>query len=190
MLTEPLYDVMFVGTAGDQIFMPVDALEIDCIMISGTVAGSVYQQELVQTSPNDIYRCWTYDGAGNRVQQLPTAYSFNTNFIQLNSMPDLAYPYFLTYFQFPPALGPTITSNFVTLYYPRLLRSVCMMMGAEWTKESNQGQYDRTYWESEATRELMEAQAQSDRARRASVNAPTYPGGVPGYVAWGYETTY
>ena len=47
-----------------------------------------------------------------------------------------------------------------------------MMMGAEWTKESNQGQYDRTYWAQQAAAELMEAQAQSDRARRAIVGSP------------------
>jgi hypothetical protein len=185
MLMPPVSAFMFAGSGGDQIFLTPDVLEIDFLMISGTASGALYELELIQRQPNDIYRSWTYNGSGSRIAQMPTMYSFNSSFIQLDSIPDLAYPYIYTYYAFLPTLDSQNQSNFITIYYPRLLRCVCMMMGAEWTKESNQGQYDRTYWETEALKELMEAQAQSDRARRASVNVPTYPGGTPGYVAWG-----
>lgn len=185
MLTPPISATMLVGA--DQVTIPADLLEIDFIMIAGIVGGALYQQELVQKTPADIYRCWTYDGNGNRIQQQPKLYSFNDTFIQFDSQPDLAYPYVYTYYQFPQPLGSNNQTNFLTLFYPRLLRCVCMMFGAEFTKENFQGQFDRTYWESEAMKELMEVQAQSDRARRSAVIAPRFTGDVPGYAPWGAE---
>ena len=165
MLTAPQSATMTVGA--DQIAVPSDMLEPDFLMIAGAVSGAFYQQELIQKPIDDIYRAWNYNGDGTRVQQQPMLYSFNQTYIQLDSPPDQAYPYVRTYYALPAALSSTNTTNFLTDVYPRLLRCVCMMMGAEWTKESNQGQYDRTYWTEQAMAEIAEAQAQSDRARRA-----------------------
>lgn len=165
MLTAPINAAMVVGN--DQIVVPADMLELDFMMIAGVVNGTFYQQELTQKPTNQIYRAWTYDGTGARIQQTPLIYSFNQSYIQLDQQPDLAYPYVYTYYQLPAVLSSGNTTNFLTTFYPRLLRCVCMMMGAEWTKEANQGQFDRTYWEQQAADELNAAQAQSDRARRA-----------------------
>jgi len=190
MLTAPNSATMAVGSSSDQINVPADMLEMDFMMIVGNVGGTFYQQELTQKQPNDIYRSWGYDGSGVRLPQMPMIYSFNQTFIQLDSQPDLAYPYIYTYYKLPSMLSSTNLTNFLTIRYPRLVRCAVMMMGAEWTKENVQGQFDRTYWEQAVQAELMEAQAQSDRARRASVNAPTYPGSTPGYIGFsgtGYD---
>jgi hypothetical protein len=165
MLTTPLSNTMSVAV--DQIPVPADMLELDFITIAGVINGTFYQQEVVQKPINEIYRAWAFDGSGNRIQQMPRLYSFNQTYIQLDQQPDLAYPYVYTYYQLPTVLSGGNATNFLTKFYPRLLRCVCMMMGAEWTKESNQGQYDRTYWEQQSADELNAAQAQSDRARRA-----------------------
>lgn len=189
MLTMPLSKTMVVGQ--DTIAVPSDMLEPDLIMITGNAPdGNLYQQALVQKQPNDIYMSWSYDGTGARVQQTPKLYSFNMTSIQMDCPPDLAYPYVFTYYQRIPLLSGTNPTNFLTNLYPRLLRCTCMMMGAEWTKENMQGNFDRTYWEQAAAAELMEAQAQSDRARRASVNAPTFPGTMPGYAPYGGAAQY
>jgi len=171
MLTPPQNGTMVVGN--DQIAVPDDMLEPDFIMIAGLVNGNFYQQELQQKPINTVYRAWAFDGTGARIQQTPVIYSFNESYIQLDQQPDLAYPYVITYYQLPAALSNSNPTNFLTDKYPRLLRTTCMMMGAEWTKESNQGQYDRTYWAQQSEAELMQAQAQSDRARRAIVGSPT-----------------
>lgn len=165
MLTAPINAAMVAGA--DQIAVPADMLELDFIMIAGVVSSTFYQQELIQKPINEVYRAWAFDGSGNRIQQMPRLYSFNQTYIQLDQQPDQAYPYIYTYYQLPAALSGSNATNFLTTFYPRLLRCVCMMMGAEWTKESNQGQYDRTYWEQQSVDELNATQAQSDRARRA-----------------------
>jgi len=170
MLTPPQNGTMVVGN--DQIAVPADMLEPDFIMIAGLVNGNFYQQELQQKPINTVYRAWAFDGTGARIQQTPVIYSFNESFIQLDQQPDLAYPYVITYYQLPAALSNSNPTNFLTDFYPRLLRTTCMMMGAEWAKESNQGQYDRTYWAQQSEDELMQAQAQSDRARRAITGSP------------------
>lgn len=184
MLTAPIRSTMSVGD--DTITVPADMLEPDFIMIAGLASdGNFYQQTLVQKPINDIYMAWGYDGQGNRLQQTPRLYSFNASKIQMDAQPDLAYPYVFTYYQRPALLSTTNQTNFLTSLYPRLLRCACMMLGAEWTKENMQGSFDRTYWEQAAQAELMEVQAQSDRARRAAVADPTFPGSLPGYAPYG-----
>lgn len=184
MLTAPINGTMVVGQ--DTILVPTDMLEPDLIMIAGLASdGNFYQQELVQKLPNDIYRAWGFDGTGARLQQTPRLYAFNMSKIQMDSQPDLAYPYVFTYYQRPAILSGSNQTNFLTSYYPRLLRCACMMLGAEWTKENMQGSFDRTYWEQAAVNELMEVQAQSDRARRGAVADPSFPGALPGYAPYG-----
>jgi len=177
-LTAPVPGTMVVGT--DQITLPTDVQELDCIWIAGVVSGQFYQQQITQIEPNQLYQSWNFSGSGARVPQTPTLYAFNQTYIQLDSPPDLAYPYFTTYYQEIADLSETNPTNFLTTTYQRLLRVTTMMLGAEWAKESNQGQYDRTYWTQQAQDELQQVQEQSDQARRAQVSAPNYPGGVAG----------
>lgn len=185
-LTAPIPGTMATGVGSDQIALPVGPQELDVIWIAGVVSGQFYQQQLTQIEPAQLYLSWNFDGNGNRVPQTPVAYTFNQNFIQLDSPPDLAYPYFLTYYQDIPDLSATNPTNFLTVTNPRLLRVVTMMLGAEWAKESNQGQYDRTYWEQQANDEITRVQMQSDQARRAQLSAPRYiGGGVAGFGGLG-----
>lgn len=164
MLSAPVSGTMTAGQ--DTVVVPSDLLTPDFFKFSGLVNGSVYVNEIPEIDINDIYRRWQYDSTGARVQQQPVAYGLNGTNIQFDSPPDLAYPYIYTYFQQPAALSGNNSTNFLTTFYPRLLRAVCMMMGAEWVKESNQGQFDRTYWAQQAQAELDAAQAQSDMARK------------------------
>jgi hypothetical protein len=187
MLTSPQQDTTSVGVGSDLIPVPTDMLEPDMIWIAGIAGGQFYQQELKQKEPNDIYRFWCFDGNGNRVLQTPVMYSFNQTYIQFDSPCDLAYPFFITYYQRPVDLSALKPTNFLTQNYQRLLRVTTMMLGAEWAKESNQGQYDRTYWEQQAEDELQNVQAQSDRARRAQVQGPRFEGGGYGALNAGYS---
>jgi len=183
-LSAPIPGTMVVGT--DTLPLPTTPQELDVIWIAGVVSGQFYQQQLTQIEPSQLYLSWNYDGNGNRVQQMPIAYTFNQSVIQLDSPPDLAYPYYLTYYQDIPDLSATNPTNFLTVTNPRLLRVVTMMLGAEWAKESNQGQYDRTYWEQQANDEIAMVQMQSDQARRAQLSTPNYPGGLSGGFVGGF----
>jgi hypothetical protein len=187
-LSVPTLSTMTIGS--DQLALPTQMQEIDTIWIAGVAGGQFYQQELTQIDPTALYRLWSFDGTGARIPQTPIAYSFTRSFIQLDSPADLAYPYYLTYYQDIPDLSITNTTNFLTTTNLRLLRVVTMMLGAEWAKESNQGQYDRTYWEQQAEAEIQNVQAQSDMARRAQVSVPRYPGGSVGGYVGGYDAGY
>lgn len=171
MLTEPQTGTMVIGT--DAIAVPSDMIEPDLLMITGTSMLTLWQK-----TPNEVYSRWTYDSSGARVQQIPTVFSFNKSYIQLDSQPDQAYPYILTYYQRPADLSSTNETNFLTDEYPRLIRTAVMMAAAEWTKENNQGQYDRTYWEQQFAAELQMAQQQADRARRGSMEGIVFQGGA------------
>lgn len=170
MLTPPQLSTMTIGA--DQIAVPSDMLEPDVFMITG-----VNQQWLTMKTQEEVLANWQYDSSGNRVQQQPLIYYFNQSYIQLDSPPDQQYPYLLTYYQQPAALSGSNATNFLTSRYPRLLRAACMMAGAEWTKESNQGQYDRTYWMQIAQEALDKAQSDSDRAKRATSTSAVFIGG-------------
>ena len=174
MLTPPTTGTMTIGT--DTIAVPDDMLEPDVFMITG-----VYKQTLVQKTQEEVLANWQYDGSGTRVNQQPVMYFFNQSYIQLDSPPDQAYPYALTYFQQPAALSDSNPTNFLTSRYPRLLRAACMMGVAEWAKEAGQGTFDRTYWMQIAQEALDKAQTDSDRAKRAAVTGAVFiGGGAPG----------
>lgn len=166
-LTPPIAGAMTIGQ--DYLAVPDDMIEPDFFGLTG-----LYKATLVQKTPNEVYQAWAYDGSGNRIQQQPVIYAFNGTYIQLDQQPDQAYAYVLTYYAVPAALSEANPTNFLTSQYPRLIRSAVMMAAAEWTKESNQGQYDRTYWEQQFASELMLCQAQSDRARRGSIEGVTF----------------
>jgi hypothetical protein len=145
-----------------------------------------YFQIMPQKPYQDVVANWTYDGSGNRVKQQPLMYYFDSTYLQFDSPPDLTYTYAFLYFQQPAPLSQSIT-NFITQYYPRLMRLCCMAAASEWAKDSGVGNYDRTYWDQLAQDEIDKAQEESDRARRATEAGMIIQGGgvasnFPAYV--------
>lgn len=173
MLSVPTTGTM--STTNDFIPIPSDLLEPFQFVITGVNFAILDQRTVEQIVFN-----WCYDGNGVRVSQQPRVYSFNGTNLIFDSVPDQAYPYALIYFQQPTALATSIT-NWVTTFYPKLLRAACMMQVAEWEKDSGvgQGPDTRAYWGQIAERELQRAQAESDRARRAVQFAFDSIGGGP-----------
>ena len=176
MLSGPTTGTMTVGN--DFITTPSDFLEPFKMFVTG-----VNQLYMEQKTPDDVYLCWAYDQNGVRVQQQPLIYSFNDVNIFFDSVADFAYPYVLVYYQQPAALSGSNNTNWLTNYYPRLLRCACMTAMNEWLKESGQGTFDRTYWAQQTAAELANAQAESDRARRGVVDfGYGIGGGNPGLL--------
>lgn len=169
MLTAPIPGVLTINQ--DSIPLPADCLEPFQFWLTG-----IYQQGMTQRTPQEVVANWQFDGQGNRVPQQPLMFYFNQSTIFFDSPPDLAYNYVLQYFQQPQALAVSNT-NFLTQTYPRLVRCTCMAAGAEWMKDSGQGQFDRTYWDTLAQDEIEKAQIESDRARRGTVAGPILEGG-------------
>lgn len=169
MLTTPIPGAMVTGQA--YFAIPPDCLEPFVLMTTGN-----WQQFIIQKTPQEVLLNWAYDGNGNRVLQQPQMYYFDQVNINFDSPPDMAYAYVLLYYQQPMPLAVTI-SNFLTTTYPRLLRCACMAAACEWEKDSGQGQFDRTYWDTLAQEEIDKAQAESDRARRGVVAGAVLIGG-------------
>ena len=165
-LSTPQMLTMTVGA--DQIAIPSDLQEPDLMMINGVVSGSYYRQVIRQRALNDVYQSWGYDDSGARVRTMPRRYSFNSSYFQLDNQPDLAYPYVFSYYKEIALLSSGNPTNFLTDGYQRLVRCVSMFIGAEFIKETQQGPYDRTYWMQQANDELLQAQEQSDNARRGA----------------------
>lgn len=179
MLTAPIPGTMTIGQPF--IAIPPDCLEPFLLMTTGN-----YQQPITQKTPQEVLANWAYDGNGNRVQQQPEMFWFDQTNINFDSPPDLAYAYVLMYYQQPQPLAVSQT-NFITQIYPRLMRCALMAAGTEWMKDSGQGQFDRTYWDTLAQDEIEKAQMESDRARRGTVAGPILIGGgiasnFPGYT--------
>lgn len=178
MLTPPLAGTFTVGD--DYLSLPSDILEPDTLVITGT-----QQARLMQKPMQDVIAAWAYDGNGNRIEQQPTIYYFDQAALRFDSPADQAYPYALIYYQQPATLSGSNTTNFLTQYCQRLVRCACMAMAAEWSKDSGVGNYDRTYWDQAAQAELNRVQAESDRARRATVAGTVFigdgAGGEPPY---------
>lgn len=179
MLTAPLPGSLTIGQ--DFIAMPADCLEPFQMWTTGN-----FYQAIIQKTPQEVVANWSFDGNGNRVLQQPMMFWFNGTNIYFDSPPDQAYAYVLQYYQQPPPLAVTNT-NFLTQTYPRLLRCACMAATVEWMKDSGQGQFDRTYWDTLAQDEIEKAQTESDRARRGTVAGPILIGGgistnFPAYV--------
>lgn len=180
MLTPPVPGTLTIGQ--DNIPLPADCLEPFQMWTTGN-----FQQCISQRTPQEVLACWAFDGNGNRVQQQPQMFYFNQTNIYFDSPPDQAYAYVLQYFQQPAPLAVSI-SNFLTQTYPRLVRLACMAAGCEWTKDSGQGQFDRTYWDTLAQDEIEKAQTESDRARRGTMAGAMLVGGgissqFPAYVS-------
>lgn len=180
MLTPPVGGTLTTGQ--DYIPLPTDCLEPFQMWTTGN-----YQQCISQRTPQEVLANWAFDGSGNRVQQQPLMFYFNQLNIYFDSPPDQAYAYVLQYYQQPQPLAVSI-SNFLTQTYPRLVRCACMAAATEWMKDSGQGQFDRTYWDTLAQDEIEKAQTESDRARRGTMAGAMLVGGgissqFPAYVS-------
>lgn len=171
----------------DYLTPPSDFLEPAFLLTTGN-----YFQQILHVPYQQVVMNWSYDGQGNRVRQQPLYFYFDETALRFDSPPDQAYSYALLYFQQPAALAslPSPGVNFLTTYYPRLLRLACMAAACEWAKDSGQGNYDRTYYDTLAQDEIEKAQAESDRAKRSIVAGMVLEGGAaasnfPNYV-YGY----
>lgn len=142
--------------------VPSDFLEDKKFRITGTAAANITRKTI-----QEVVQSFQYDGTGARVAQRPQIMFNDQNNFQFDSPTDQAYPFTLWYYQQPAALTGSNTSNFLTTTYPRLMRTTSCLMAAEFMKDSGVGNYDRTYWEMEAQKELDTAQAESDKHERS-----------------------
>jgi hypothetical protein len=166
----------------DTLAIPADLSEMKNFYLTG-----VNQFRLDMKTEEEVIANWSFDGNGNRVAQQPTMYYVNQTYIAFDSPPDQAYTYAYTYYQQIAPLTNLNQTNFVTQFYPRLMRAACMIGVCEWAKELGQGQYDRTYWDTIYQDALNKAQTDSDRSRRATIaGAQFIGGGGPGYPTYGY----
>lgn len=122
----------------------------------------IYAARLRQAGEDAVQSRWQYDDSGNREVGTPCSYYLSGTVAVLDFVADQAYPYLFSYYQRPAALSTSTTTNFLTNEYPRLLRTACMLIAAEFEKEVGQGQYDRTYWQQQLDKQLGEVQAASD----------------------------
>lgn len=152
------------STVNDYIALPSLFLEEYYFVITGT-----HKATLTRKTDQEVVNAYDYDASGNRVSDTPTIYyNDGTNFY-FDTIPDSAYPYLLLFHQQPTALGASNATNWLTTYYPRLLRCACMLSAAEYLKDAGQGAFDRTYWDAEFEKELGVAQMESDRASHAAI---------------------
>lgn len=149
------------SVSNQYIALPSDYLEDKSLYITG-----VNYQKLTRKTMEEVVASYVYDGSGNPVPSPPQIYFNDQTNINFNTVPDQAYPYQLWYYQNPAALSVSNT-NFLTTYYPRLLRCACMMSACEFMKDAGQGNFDRTYWAQLAENEISVAQTESDRAQRS-----------------------
>lgn len=180
MLTIPTSGTMVVGQPF--IYYPADFLEPFMLWTTGN-----FFNFLTMKPEMDVISSWSYNPDGTRTQQQPMIFYMDQVSLQMDSPPDQAYAYNLIYFQQPLPLSVTNPTNFITDTYPRLMRCACMAAACEFAKDSGQGSYDRTYWDMAAQDEIDKAQAESDRAKRATVAGMVLIGGgqtgtFPGYA--------
>lgn len=182
MMPAPVTGNLSVGD--DFLTPPADMLEPSLLCTTGQ-----YFQFLPQKPYQEVIANWQYTGNGTtRVQQQPMMYYFDQSALRFDSPPNLAYSYAFVYYQQPAALSDDNPTNFLTQFYPRLMRMSCMAAACEWAKDSGVGNYDRSYFDQLAQDEIDKAQAESDRARRATeAGAVLIGGGVasgfPSYSA-------
>lgn len=145
-----------IGDVGEA--LPSDYIEDKLLMITG-----VNQSRIVRKPMQEVITSWTYDGSGIRVKSVPNIFFNDQTNLVFDTASDQAYPYLLYYYQNPAPLSTTGT-NFLTNTYPRLLRCACMVGASEFMKDAGVGNYDRTYWDAEAEKEILIAQMESDRS--------------------------
>lgn len=148
---------------GDQsLSMPSDYLEDRILIITGTNFSRITRKTI-----EDVKSRYAYDGNGNPVQGMPTVFFNSSTALKFECPAIQAYPYELTYFGQPAALGALNTTNFLTSSYPRMVRCACMAGAAEFMKDAGLGNFDRTYWDQLAEGEIGVAQTESDRQQRS-----------------------
>jgi hypothetical protein len=149
------------STVTDYIPIPADYLEDKVFYITG-----VNYQKMTRKTIEEVIAAYGYDGSGYRVVQQPMWYFNDQTNIKFDSPPDFAYPYLLYYYQQPASLATTNT-NFITQFYPRLLRCATCAAAAEFMKDAGVGNYDRTWWVEQFQIEIQKAQIESDRSVRS-----------------------
>ena len=171
-------------TIGQPYFAPpADLYEPNIFYLTGT-----NYQVMSQKTPQEVIANYSYDGNGDRIQQQPIMYYFDDTYFQLDSPPDQEYPYLLVYYKDVAELSADNETNFLTQYYPRLVRCAVMAHASEWAKDSGTGAYSRDYWVQQALMEQQAAQADSDRGRRGIEFSDVLIGGAatgyPMYNGW------
>jgi len=141
--------------------LPADYLEDKVLYITGT-----NYQKMTRRTMEEIIASYSYASNGYLIVQQPMWY-FNdqSNFV-FDSASDQAYPYLLYYYQQPASLS-TSGTNWLTQFYPRLLRAACCAAATEFMKDMGQGNFDRNYWNQIFLAALVDAQSESDRHHRA-----------------------
>lgn len=148
-----------ITVATGSLSFPSDYIEDKFLMITG-----VNNMTLVRKPMQEVLASWSYDGSGNRVPQAPNIYFNDKTNIVFDTYMDQTYPYLLYYYQNPAALSSSNETNFLTNTYPRLMRCALMIGAAEFMKDAGVGQISRDYWINEAEKEIIIAQAESDRS--------------------------
>jgi hypothetical protein len=154
-------DFMIYGQAF--IDVPDDFIDAREFRITGN-----YNKRLKRGDERPIQAHYNYDVNGSRVLETPGWYYITAGGLSFDAVPDHEYPYLLTYYQVPEDLSVGNPTNWVTRFYPRLLRSACMLLAVEFEKEAGQGSFDRTYWMNIFMAEKNEIQGLSDIVERAS----------------------
>jgi hypothetical protein len=160
MKTE-LEDAMVYGQ--EFVTIPVNFIDVREFRIVGPYANRIRRGD-----ERSVQSRYNYDASGSRVLEAPGWYYIAAEGLMLDTVPDQEYPFLLTYFGAPEDLSEDNTTNWLTRFYPRLLRSACMLLACEYEKEAGQGNLDRTYWEQIFEAERQEVQAKSDIVERAS----------------------
>lgn len=157
ILTANTQDVTQVNTLA----LPTDYLEDKVLYTTGQ-----NYQKLTRKPMEEIIASWAYSSNNYLIVQQPIWYFNDKNNFVFDSPSDQAYPYLLYYYQQPASLF-TSGTNFITQFYPRLLRAACCAAAAEFMKDVGQGSYDRTYWVQQFEASLMQAQTESDHSVRS-----------------------
>lgn len=144
--------------------VPANFLEDKLLRFTGTSAMVLTRKPL-----QEVINAQSYDSAGVRVADPPSIFANGGAGLQFDTAFDKAYPFTLWFYGQPGALGTATASstNFLTGSYPRLMRCACMIGAAEFMKDNGLGNYDRTYWEQQAEKEIFKANAESDMHQRS-----------------------
>lgn len=147
----------------EYIDLPPDFIDVRELRLTGD-----YNTRLRRGDERSVQARYNYDVNGSRVLETPGWYYVGASGLQLDTVPDQEYDYLLTYYQLPAPLSVSNQTNWLTTFYPRLVRTACMTLAVEFEKEAGQGNFDRTYWEQMFEAERQEIQAKSDIVERAS----------------------
>lgn len=150
------------STSAETLTAPTDFIKPVSFNITGTDKG-----RLELFSPERIEKEWAYDSDGNLVTGKPGGFYMRGSTIQLNKKPDSAYTTRLLYYAKPADLGNSNTTNFLTDFYPRILRCACVAFAYEWKRKTD----EKTYWLNIAAAEIEARHMQSDLDMAAVVDA-------------------